>query len=61
MASDSTAYGMTLRNFVTYPDLPNPSHLIEQAVWIEKLGFESVWVWDHILLGVDPHLSLIHI
>ena len=44
MASDSTAYGMTLRNFVTYPDLANPSHLIEQAVWIEKLGFEWVWV-----------------
>ena len=50
MASNSTAYGMALRNFVTYPDLPNPSHLIEQAIWIEELGFESVWV-----------LSLIHI
>ena len=59
MASNSTAYGMALRNFVTYPDLPNPSHLIEQAIWIEELGFESVWVWDHILLGVDPHFPII--
>ena len=26
---------------------------------MEKLGFESVWVWDHILLGVDPHFPII--
>ncbi|HIG14780.1 MAG TPA: TIGR03619 family F420-dependent LLM class oxidoreductase [Gammaproteobacteria bacterium] len=59
MASDSTAYGMALRNFVTYPDLPDPNDLIKQAVWIEELGFESVWVWDHILLGVEPHFPII--
>ena len=50
---------MALRNFVTYPDLPNPSHLIKQAIWIEELGFESVWVWDHILLGVEPQFPII--
>jgi len=59
MPSNQVAYGMTLRNFVAYPELPNPAGLIEQGEWIEQLGFESVWVWDHILLGVEPHFPII--
>ncbi|MEE2803754.1 MAG: TIGR03619 family F420-dependent LLM class oxidoreductase [Pseudomonadota bacterium] len=59
MASTPVAYGMALRNFVTYPELPDADRLIEQGVWIETLGFESVWVWDHILLGVEPHFPII--
>jgi alkanesulfonate monooxygenase len=26
---------------------------------MEALGFDSLWVWDHILLGVDPHFPII--
>ena len=59
MPSNQVAYGMTLRNFVAYPELPDPADLIEQGVWIEQLGFESAWVWDHILLGVEPHFPII--
>ena len=59
MPSNQVAYGMTLRNFVAYPELPDPAGLIEKGEWIEQLGFESAWVWDHILLGVEPHRRLI--
>ena len=52
MPSNQVAYGMTLRNFVAYPELPDPAGLIEKGEWIEQLGFESAWDWD---------LSLIHI
>jgi alkanesulfonate monooxygenase len=27
---------------------------MKYAEHAERLGFESLWVWDHILLGVDP-------
>ena len=59
MPSNQVAYGMTLRNFVAYPELPDPAGLIEKGEWIEQLGFESAWVWDHILLGVEPHFPII--
>ena len=26
---------------------------------MEQLGFDSLWVWDHILLGVDPNFPII--
>ena len=41
MPSNQVVYGMALRNFVAYPELPDPGGLIEQGVWIEQLGFES--------------------
>ncbi|MEE3288904.1 MAG: TIGR03619 family F420-dependent LLM class oxidoreductase [Pseudomonadota bacterium] len=59
MPSNRVVYGMALRNFVAYPELPDPDGLIQQGVWIEQLGFESAWVWDHILLGVEPHFPII--
>jgi probable F420-dependent oxidoreductase len=34
--------------------MPDPPALINYAIRAEELGFDSVWVWDHILLGVDP-------
>ncbi|MEE9590595.1 MAG: TIGR03619 family F420-dependent LLM class oxidoreductase [Hyphomicrobiaceae bacterium] len=54
-----TVFGVSMRNFQTYPELPDAAELIEYGVRMEKLGFESVWVWDHILLGVDPHFPII--
>jgi probable F420-dependent oxidoreductase len=59
MAKKETQYGIAMRNFQAFPDLPDAQKLIEYGVRMEELGFESVWVWDHILLGVDPHFPII--
>src|SRR6201987_70519 len=48
-----------MRNFTTYPDMPDPQALIAYASKAEGLGFDSIWVWDHILLGVDPPFRVI--
>src|ERR1700758_1301391 len=39
--------------------MPDPQALIAYAVRAEALGFDSVWVWDHIFLGVDPPFPVI--
>ena len=59
MASKPVSFGIAMRNFQTYPALPDAEALIEYGVHMEELGYESVWVWDHILLGVDPHFPII--
>lgn len=59
MAKHTTEYGIAMRNFQAFPDLPDAQKLIEYGVRMEELGYESVWVWDHILLGVDPHFPII--
>ena len=43
--------GIAMRNFTRFPELPDPKALVDYGVWVEQLGFESLWVWDHILLG----------
>jgi alkanesulfonate monooxygenase len=55
----SNTFGLAVRNFTTYPDMPDPQALIAYAVKAEALGFDSVWVWDHVLLGVDPPFPVI--
>jgi probable F420-dependent oxidoreductase len=55
----SNTFGIALRNFTTYPEMPDPRGLIAYAVRAEELGFDSVWVWDHIFLGVDPPFPVI--
>jgi probable F420-dependent oxidoreductase len=50
----SNTFGLAMRNFTTFPEMPDPQGLIAYALEAEALGFDSVWVWDHILLGVDP-------
>jgi alkanesulfonate monooxygenase SsuD/methylene tetrahydromethanopterin reductase-like flavin-dependent oxidoreductase (luciferase family) len=50
----ANTFGLALRNFTTWPELPDPEGLIDYAVKAESLGFDSIWVWDHIFLGVDP-------
>ena len=59
MAKNKTEYGIAMRNFQAFPNLPDAQQLIEYGVRMEELGYESVWVWDHILLGVDPHFPII--
>jgi alkanesulfonate monooxygenase len=53
------AFGVAMRNFTRFPELPDAGALIDYGVRMEQLGFESLWVWDHILLGTDPHFPII--
>jgi alkanesulfonate monooxygenase len=48
-----------MRNFTAYPQIPDAQALIDYGVKMEEMGFDSLWVWDHILLGVDPHFPII--
>src|SRR5260221_4982426 len=59
MAGLSGTFGIAARNFTPYPELPNACALVDYGVRMEQLGFDSLWVWDHILLGVDPHFPII--
>ncbi|HLE67993.1 MAG TPA: TIGR03619 family F420-dependent LLM class oxidoreductase [Burkholderiales bacterium] len=59
MAGKQTAFGVAMRNFTRYPEMPSAQGLIEYGVRAEKLGYESIWAWDHILLGVEPNFPII--
>lgn len=52
-------FGIAARNFTAFPELPDARALVEYGVRVEELGFDSLWVWDHILLGVDPHFPIL--
>lgn len=52
-------FGIAARNFTAFPIIPKAEELIEYGVRMEELGFDSLWVWDHILLGVDPHFPIL--
>lgn len=43
-----------MRNFVGPGETPDVAALLRYAERAEQLGFESLWAWDHILLGVEP-------
>ncbi|HEY7624821.1 MAG TPA: TIGR03619 family F420-dependent LLM class oxidoreductase [Candidatus Limnocylindria bacterium] len=51
--------GVAVRNFVGPGETPDARALLRYAERAEALGFESVWVWDHILLGVDPAFPIL--
>jgi alkanesulfonate monooxygenase len=59
MAGLSNTFGIAMRNFTAFPHLPDAHELVEYGVRMEALGFDSLWVWDHILLGVEPHFPII--
>ncbi len=55
----TNTFGLAMRNFTTWPELPDPEGLIDYAVKAEALGFDSIWVWDHIFLGVEPPFPIL--
>jgi len=55
----ANTFGIAMRNFTAFPELPDATALVEYGVRMEALGFDSLWVWDHILLGVEPHFPII--
>ena len=58
MPTKQTQFGIAMRNFTRHPEMPSAKALIEYGVRMEELGFESLWAWDHILLGVDPNFPI---
>lgn len=44
-------FGLALQNYVAPGESISPRALVEQAVKAEELGYSSIWVWDHMLLG----------
>ena len=59
MSSLSNTFGIAARNFTAWPEMPDANALVEYGVRMEQLGFDSLWVWDHILLGVEPNFPII--
>src|SRR3984893_11411966 len=59
MAGLAGTFGIAARNFTAYPEMPDAKALVEYGVRMERLGFDARWVWDHILLGVDPNFPII--
>lgn len=52
-------FGIAARNFTAYPEMPDAKGLVDYGVRMEELGFDSFWVWDHMLLGVEPNFPII--
>jgi alkanesulfonate monooxygenase len=50
----AVVFGLALQNFVGPGESPDIEALYRYAARAEELGFESLWAWDHILLGVEP-------
>ncbi len=50
--------GLAIRNFVGPDEVPDISAILAYAERAETLGFESLWAWDHILLGVQPSFPI---
>ena len=55
----SKTIGIAMQNFTAAPEMPDAKALIDYGVRVEQLGYESIWVWDHILLGVDPYFPIL--
>src|ERR1700730_18195879 len=59
MAGLAGTFGVAARNFTAYPEMPDARALVEYGVKMEELGFDSLWVWDHVLLDVQPNFPII--
>jgi alkanesulfonate monooxygenase len=52
-------WGLAIRNFVGPAETPDVDALLADAERAEALGFESLWAWDHVLLGVEPAFPIL--
>jgi probable F420-dependent oxidoreductase len=55
----SPKFGLALRNFVGPGETPDIEGLYAYALRAEALGFESLWAWDHVILGVEPAFPIL--
>ena len=44
-------YGLALENFTPERKSPGIGTVVDYSVTAEKLGFASLWAWDHLFLG----------
>jgi len=44
-------FGVALESFTPPGKRPNVATILEAAVLADSLGFDSIWAWDHLLLG----------
>jgi probable F420-dependent oxidoreductase len=44
-------FGLALENFTPERKVPDMNAVTDYAVAAERLGFSSVWAWDHLFLG----------
>ena len=49
-----TQFGLAIENFVGPGQTPDIQGIYAYAERAEALGFESLWAWDHVILGVEP-------
>src|SRR2546429_3116652 len=52
-------WGLALRNSVGPAETPDVDALYAYAERAEALGFESLWAWDHVILGVEPAFPIL--
>jgi probable F420-dependent oxidoreductase len=52
-------FGLAVQNFVGPKQLPDIDEVLRYSIRAEELGFESLWVFDHLLLGVDPAFPIL--
>src|SRR6266542_55297 len=53
------AFGLALKNFVGPGEHPDMDGLYAYAARAEALGFESLWAWDYVILGVEPAFPIL--
>jgi probable F420-dependent oxidoreductase len=44
-------FGLALENFTPERKVPDMNAVTDYALTAERLGFSSVWAWDHLFLG----------
>ena len=54
-----TQWGLALKNFVGPAETPDVDGILAYAERAEALGFESLWAWDHVILGVEPAFPIL--
>jgi probable F420-dependent oxidoreductase len=54
-----THFGLAIKNFVGPTETPDIDELYRYAARAEALGFESLWAWDHVILGVEPSFPIL--
>src|SRR5262245_36592273 len=52
-------WGLAIRNFVGPTETPDVDGILAYAERAEALGFESLWAWDHVILGVEPSFPIL--
>ena len=52
-------FGLAIKNFVGPTETPDIDALLAYSQRAEALGFESLWAWDHVILGVEPAFPIL--